>query len=275
MPLMGFGTFQLKGQECRTAVACALETGYRLIDTARIYRNEREVGEALKLSNVPRDEVFITSKVAPTEQGEEEAYKAIRTSLIELDINYIDLVLIHWPGKSKTPVHSEENIDARRASWRALIRAKKEGLVKHIGVSNFLSKHLEDPTFYGGPADNIPASVLEKLEGGEIPPEEWRCTPAVNQIECHPLLSRTELRHYCSERGIRIQAYSSLGQCDSRLMDSPALAQVCEEVEGSKCAVLLSWALQQGIAVIPRSRSPKNIRANYDAINAGLGEPLC
>lgn len=275
MPLCGFGSFQIKGEECTAAVTCALESGYRLIDTARIYRNEKEVGQALKRmeqEGVVREEVFITSKVAPTEQGEEEAYTAICTSLSELGLEYIDLVLIHWPGKSKTPVQSEKNRQARRASWRALIRAKREGLVRDIGVSNFLRRHLEDPCFYGGPEDQIPSQVLEAGGGGDVPAEEWRCSPAVNQFECHPLLSQIELREYCKRRGIQVQAYSSLGQCDPRLMDSPVLEQVCAEVGASKHAVLLAWGLQQGIAVIPRSRSPANIRANFEAMQGGLGE---
>ena len=272
LPLIGFGTYQLKGDDCVAAVCCALRVGYRLIDTARVYRNEKEVGVALKMMNeIPREEVFLTSKVAPTEQGEEAAYLAVRASLSDLDVEYIDLVLIHWPGKSKTPLRSKNNIEARQASWRALIRAKREGLVRDIGVSNFTQKHLEDPTFYGGPVDQIPTSLLDKI--CDIPPEEWRCTPAVNQFEHHPLLSRIELRNYCSKRGIKVQAYSSLGQCDPRLMDSPALVQVCTEVCASKYAVLLSWALQQGIAVIPRSRNPNNIRANFEAMSMALKEP--
>jgi diketogulonate reductase-like aldo/keto reductase len=273
MPQIGFGSFQIKGEECIEAVACALSAGYRLIDTARIYRNEKEVGSALKTmqqsGGIAREEVFITSKVPPTEHGEEEAYAAICTSLADLDVEYIDLVLIHWPGKSKTPVQSEKNAEARRASWRALIRAKREGLVRDIGVSNFLRKHLEDPYFYGGPEDQIPGEILEA--GGEIPSEDWRCTPAVNQFECHPLLSRVKLREYCKRRGIQVQAYSSLAQCDPRMMESPVLERVRSEVSATKHAVLLAWALQQGIAVIPRSRSPENIRANWAAMQ---GQPL-
>ena len=257
LPLAGFGTFQLKGEECVKAVTVALNCGYRLIDTARVYKNEKEVGEALIKSGIDRDEVFITSKIAPTEQGEEKAYKCVLSSLENLGTSYIDLMLIHWPGKSKTPVSSEMNAEARRASWKGLIRAKKEGLVKHIGVSNFLIRHLEDDCF-------------TSAEGGQ---EVSCCKPAVNQFEFHPALSRRELVEYCTSRGIAVQAYSSLGQCNPSLLEHPLLIQVMEEVPSATAqGVLLAWALQQGIGVIPRSKTPGNIQANFVAMQAALTE---
>ena len=262
MPLAGFGTYMMRGEECVNAVHCAIKVGYRLIDTARIYRNEKEIGQAMKqCPEVHREELFLTSKIAPTEQGEEEAYAAIQASIADLCVTYLDLVLIHWPGKSKTPVESEKNVAARRASWRGLIKAKKEGLVRDIGVSNFMESHLEDPCFYGPDSE----------------------TPAVNQFECHPLLTHTELREYCKRRGIHVQAYSSLAQCDARLMEHPALHFVCADLGGggdggggdddltsstltTPHSVLLKWALLQDIAVIPRSRKPENIEANWQAM---------
>ena len=257
LPLAGFGTFQLKGQDCIDSVKIALESGYRLVDTARVYRNEKEVGQGLVASGVSREEVFITSKIAPTEQGEESAYKCVVSSLENLGVSYIDLMLIHWPGKSKTPVASEANIEARRASWRGLIRARKEGLVRNIGVSNFLIKHLEDPCFSIGGGDDC-------------------CVPALNQFEFHPALARRELVEFCASKGIAVQAYSSLGQGDPRLLEHPLVLQVLEEVRGkvnpraTPQGVLLEWALRQGVGVIPRSRTRENIETNFTTMMAVL-----
>ena len=257
IPLIGFGTFHLKGQDCIDSVKIALECGYRLIDTARVYRNEKEVGQGLQASGVNREEVFITSKVAPTEQGEESAYKCVVSSLDNLGVSYIDLMLIHWPGKSKTPVESEVNIEARRASWKGLIRAKREGLVRNIGVSNFLIKHLQDPCFSSGEGDHC-------------------CVPALNQFEFHPALARRELVEFCTSKGIAVQAYSSLGQGDARLLEHPLLLQVLEEVQGkvnpgaTPQGILLEWALRQGVGVIPRSKTRENILANYSAMKTAL-----
>ena len=257
LPLVGFGTFKLKDQECIDAVRTALECGYRLIDTARVYRNEKEVGEGLRSSGVSREEVFLTTKIAPTEQGEESAYKCVLSSLESLGVSYIDLILIHWPGKSKTPVASEANKEARRASWRGLIRAKKEGLVRNIGVSNFLIKHLEDPCFS--------SSTL-----GE---DSDCCVPALNQFEFHPALSRRELVDYCTSKGIAVQAYSSLGQGDPRLLEHPLVLQVVGKIPGATPqGVLLAWALQQGVGVIPRSKTSENIQANFVSMRTALGE---
>ena len=150
--MCGLGTFKSKGEDCTAACVAALQAGYRLIDTARVYRNEAAVGAALRLAQdegqgLPREEVFLTTKIPPTEQGEEAAYAAVLSSLQQLDVKYIDLVLLHWPGKAKTPLNSPLNQQARRGSWAALIRARREGLVRDIGVSNFTQAHLEDVCF--------------------------------------------------------------------------------------------------------------------------------
>ena len=138
LPVIGFGTFGLKGDECRKAVSIALRVGYRLIDTASVYRNEEEVGIAVRESRVKRNDIFITSKISPGEQGEDLAYEAIQRSLSKLGLEYIDLMLIHWPGAKKVPPQSEKNRILRVGSWAALVRAQAEGLVIHIGVSNCL-----------------------------------------------------------------------------------------------------------------------------------------
>ncbi len=151
IPLVGLGTYQLKGDECVETVINALRLGYRLIDTARCYKNECHIGTAIKQSGIPRRDIFITSKITPAEHGEESAYERVVDTLANLQISYLDLMLIHWPGASKRLPSSTENQELRRSSWRGLIRAKHEGLVKFIGVSNFMISHLDDFVhfFYG------------------------------------------------------------------------------------------------------------------------------
>ena len=183
IPLFGMGTYQLKKDAAREAVKNAIQEGYRLIDTARIYRNEVEVGEGIRESGIAREDVFITTKIPPTEQGEEKAYQAVLSSLNNLGVSWIDLVLIHWPGSAKTALDSPANTANRQGSWNALVRLQEEGKVRLIGTSNFQIDH------------------LETLKGP---------FPAVNQVELHPFLTQEPLREYCASRGGVVQAYSSL-----------------------------------------------------------------
>lgn len=143
LPMVGLGTFQLKGEQCVIVVERALKMGYRLIDTARCYKNEKEVGLAIINSGIPRNELFITSKIAPTEQGE-NSYDCVENTLKTLGVEYVDLMLIHWPGANKRHPSSEDNKVLRRATWRGLMRSKANGLVRYIGVSNFTVEHLQD-----------------------------------------------------------------------------------------------------------------------------------
>ena len=254
LPLCGLGTFKSKGQDCTEACIAALQAGYTLIDTARVYRNEVEVGVALKQSGISRDKVFITTKIPPTEQGESAAYDAVHSSLANLGVLYIDLILIHWPGKAKTPLDSNLNAEARRGTWRALIRAKREGKVRDIGVSNFTISHLQDPCFQH-----------PKLE----PDESFCALPAVNQIECHPLCLQSELRAFCADQGIVVQAYSSLCCGDESVYNHPAmqalLASMKMDSDGlvsTPQQLLLVWGLQQRLPVIPKSKSALRISEN-------------
>eukprot|EP00605_Chrysophyceae_sp_TOSAG23-4_P000664 GSChrysophyteH1.ASY1.ANO1.746.1 assembled CDS len=254
LPLIGFGTYKLKGEQCYEAVLAALGSGYRLVDTARVYRNEVEVGRALKDSEICRESIFLTSKVPPTEQGEDAAYDAIQDSLVKLGVSYIDLMLIHWPGKSKTPLESSANADARRGSWRALIRAKREGLVRDIGVSNFSISHLDDPCFKAAPTG--PPTICS--------------LPALNQIECHPLCQQKEIRSYCAQSGIAVQAYSSLCCGNVDVLNGTMLKSAFNAANlstngfiSSPQQLLLTWALQQGLAVIPKASNAERIANNY------------
>ena len=139
IPLMGLGTYQLKKEAAENAVMWAIRAGYRLIDTARVYRNEKYIGRGIKRAGVSRKDLWITSKVPPNEQGEERAYAAVLDSLVNLETDYIDLVLIHWPGTAKIPLDSPANRESRQGTWNALVRLQAEGKVRHIGTSNFLS----------------------------------------------------------------------------------------------------------------------------------------
>ena len=199
--MCGLGTFKSKGEDCTAACVAALQAGYRLIDTARVYRNEAAVGAALRLAQegqgLPREEVFLTTKIPPTEQGEEAAYAAVLSSLQQLDVKYIDLVLLHWPGKAKTPLNSPLNQQARRGSWAALIRARREGLVRDIGVSNFTQAHLEDGGFQSPQvrancrrrarllsADPVPPHLTSPSLSPPPPSPQVRCRPRQLLLAC-------------------------------------------------------------------------------------------
>jgi diketogulonate reductase-like aldo/keto reductase len=256
MPLFGLGTYQMKGDVCTECVKTALKSGYRLIDTAVVYRNESDVGLGIKealqeIQSLRREDIFVTTKIPPTKQGEEKAYSVICESLKKLGLDYIDLVLIHWPGVSKTPLDSLSNRILRQGSWSALQRLKDEGLVRNIGVSNFNIDHLEH---LDGPA------------------------PAVNQVECHPFLPQKELHEYCTSRNILLQAYSSLGRGADDLWTHPTVLEIASRRGLSVSNVLLLWALQRGISVIPKTSKPERILSNAAVQQmltlAGEGETL-
>jgi len=263
-PKISFGTYRLRGEACVAAVQAALECGYTSIDTARCYKNEREVGVAIKsfADKKRREDLYITSKIAPGEQGYDACWQAIATSLRELDTYYLDLVLIHWPGKAKTAPTSMENKEARRGSWRALMRAKRQGLVRNIGVSNFTIDHLGDISL-----------VVEEEEDDDEEEEDGEAegrrgvkepqVPFVNQCECHPLCAQVELRAYCASKGITFQAYSSLGSGDERVTKNADFLKFSHECGLSVEQLLLLWAVRKGISVIPKSSSRERIFANF------------
>jgi len=235
MPIFGLGTWKLKdGDEAKTAVKFAIEHGYRLIDTAAAYFNERGVGQAIRESNVPREELFITTKVANYDQGYDSTLRAFEESMDKLDLDYLDLYLIHWPGKNKF-------ID----TWRAMEKLYEEGRIKAIGVCNFLEHHLERLM------DNCSVA------------------PMVNQVECHPLLTQEELHQYCKERNIQLEAYSPLMQ--GRL-NWPVINQLAEKYGKNPAQIILRWNLQRGIIPIPKSGNPKRIVENAQVFDFELSE---
>ena len=254
LPLVSFGTYKLKGIACRAAVEAALQSGYESIDTATCYNNHREVAAAIESSGIARADIFITSKIAPWEvSSSETAYEAIRQSLNELRTSYIDLMLLHWPGMSKTPVSSPQHRISRASSWKALLRAKAERLVRHIGVSNFEVQHLEQlRTDFGGGEDGV---------------------PSVNQVERHPLCPQRELLEYCLAKGIVLQAYSPLGCNDAALVSHPALLTVAAEAGVSPHAALLCFSVQESVPLVVKASSPARIADNLTSIRSARLSP--
>lgn len=233
LPAVGLGTFRAGGAEARAAVSCALQLGIRHIDTASIYKNEAPLREALSSTGLPRSEVFVTSKLSPYEMGRVRAEAAVEGILQRLGTDYVDLLLVHWPGAAKTPPASPENARLRLDTWRVLEEAYGRGRCRAIGVSNFEERHVE-----------------ELLRVAEV-------KPMVNQFEVHPRRQRRELRRLCTQHGIAVVAYASLGCGD--LLAHPAVGAVAAEVGRSPAQVLLRWALQSGCAVIPKSVQPKRL----------------
>jgi diketogulonate reductase-like aldo/keto reductase len=238
IPAIGFGTWQLSPDQAKESVLSALETGYRLIDTAKIYRNEQAVGEALKQSGVPREDIFITTKLWNSDQGFDSTLKAFDDSLGKLGLEYLDLYLIHWPG---------EGPQKRHDSWRAMEKLQKQGRVKAIGVSNFTIRHLK-----------------ELIEASDT-------IPAVNQIEFHPFIynEQKELLEFCLDRGIVFEAYSPLAQGH---LNDDLLTLIGKKHGKSSSQVMLRWAVQKGTIPLPRSSNPSHIKQNLDIFDFELSD---
>ncbi|WP_349729162.1 aldo/keto reductase [Peribacillus frigoritolerans] len=234
MPQLGFGVFKVKnGNETVESVKKAIEVGYRAIDTAAIYENEEGVGQAIRECGVPREELFITSKVWNTEQGYETTLQAFDDSLHRLGLEYLDLYLIHWPGKDKY-----------LETWRALEKLYKDGKVKSIGVSNFHVHHLE-----------------KLFANSEV-------KPVVNQIELHPLLTQVEIRDYCAKHEIKVESWSPLGR--GNLLEEPTINHIAKKHGKSSAQVLIRWHLQHDLVVIPKSITPSRIEENAEVFDFSL-----
>ncbi|NUS78376.1 MAG: aldo/keto reductase [Streptomyces sp.] len=235
IPQLGFGVFQVPDPETAAAVTSALEAGYRSIDTAAIYGNEKGVGQALAASGIARDELFVTTKLWNADQGYDATLKAFDASLAKLGLDFVDLYLIHWP----TPAR-----DLYRESWRAIEKLAGEGRVRAAGVSNFQPAHLR-----------------RLLDDSSL-------VPAVNQIELHPGLQQRELRDLHAESGIATEAWSPLAQ--GAVLSEPVLTSIAGRYGKSPAQVVLRWHLQLGNVVIPKSVTPARIRENADVFDFAL-----
>ncbi|HCT95827.1 aldo/keto reductase [Vagococcus sp.] len=234
MPRLGLGVWKAADdEEVINAVKWAIETGYRSIDTAAIYKNERGVGQGIRESGIKREELFVTSKVWNDEQGYESTLAAFEESLEKLQLDYLDLYLIHWPVAGKY-----------KDTWRALEKLYKDGRVRAIGVCNFHSHHLDD-----------------LMTDAEI-------KPMVNQVELHPLLNQKELRDYCAKHEIAIEAWSPLGQ--GHLLEDERLAAIGKKYHKTPAQVILRWDLENDIVTIPKSVNQERIAQNADIFDFEL-----
>ena len=226
IPQVGLGVWQApRGEVTQQAVLAALRAGYRHIDTARIYGNEKDVGEAVKRSGIPRSEIFVTTKLWNDDQGYDKALRAFDGSLARLGLDYVDLFLVHWPVPG-----------SRVDSWRALEKLHQDGRAKAIGVSNYMRSHLE-----------------ELLGHAKI-------KPAVDQIELHPFHQQRDVRAACAEHGIAVEAYSPLTRGER--LDHPGVVAVATRVGRTPAQVLLRWAVQHGLVVLPKSTHAERIVEN-------------
>jgi methylglyoxal/glyoxal reductase len=234
MPWFGLGVFKVQeGEEVVESVKAAIKNGYRSIDTAAVYKNEEGVGQGIRESEVPREELFITSKVWNSDQGYETTLQAYETSLEKLGLEYLDLYLIHWPGKTKY-----------KETWKALEKLYKDGRVRAIGVSNFKIHHLED--------------LMSEAE----------IKPMVNQVEFHPHLTQTELLEFCQKEGIQLEAWSPLKQ--GQLLTEPTINEIADKYGKSPAQVILRWDLQKKVVTIPKSIKEQRIIENANIFDFEL-----
>lgn len=235
IPVIGFGTWQASDEEAKQSVLWALEAGYRHIDTAAAYKNEAAVGEALKESGVPREDIFVTTKLHNKKHGYDKTKQAIEDSLSELDCGYIDLLLIHWPN----PIYSRENWKEDNAgSWKAMEVAVEAGKIKSIGVSNFHPRHLE------------PLMETAKIK------------PAVNQILLNPSEMQPDVVEYNKEHNILSEAYSPLGT--GKIFDIDELKELAEKYDKTIAQLVLKWSLQHGFLPLPKTVTKERVWENAD-----------
>ena len=237
IPQLGFGVFQIKPEDTVRAVSNALEIGYRHIDTAEMYGNEKEVGEAVRNSGLDRGDIFVTSKLNNSFHDPQDARQAFETTLSELGFDYVDLFLIHWPLPT---LYNGDYV----STWKTLEEFHRDGRARSIGVSNFQPEH------------------LEKLAA------ETDTVPVVNQIEVHPYFTNDAVRGYGQEHGIVTEAWSPIAQ--GAVLDDPTIAQVAEKVGKSPAQTVLRWHIQRGDIVFPKSVTPSRMKENFELFDFEL-----
>ncbi|KAF5270350.1 hypothetical protein FQR65_LT05538 [Abscondita terminalis] len=243
IPSIGLGTYLIKGRRCKDIINEALSLGYRAFDTAAMYDNECDLGNALKellpKHNLQRKDIFITTKLYPSDHGARTT-GAIKTSLKNLQLDYIDLYLIHWPGVYGVSHNSKDNLRLRTESWEAMVKAQEQLLIKDIGVSNYTVTHLKQ--------------LLDNCYGVK---------PVINQVEWHPSCHQPELKDFCDKENIILQAYMPLGgNGNSRLLQHRIIRGVSERLNKTPAQVLLRWCLQQNVAIIPKASSREHLKEN-------------
>jgi diketogulonate reductase-like aldo/keto reductase len=237
IPQLGFGVFQVPPEDTAEVTTRALQVGYRHIDTASAYENEAGVGQALRAAGLERDEVFVTTKCFNTQQGHEQAWNAIKRSLDRLELDFVDLYLIHWPVPSQGLFVE---------TWKAFVEMQEQGLARSIGVSNFQPAHLHQ--------------IIEATG----------VTPVVNQVELHPHLQQPGLRHEHEELGIVTEAWSPLAQGD--VLDEPVIVEIAEAQDRTPGQVVLRWHIQLGNVVFPKSVTQERIEENFRVFDFHLSD---
>ncbi len=233
MPLLGLGVYEMYNTEAEEAVLAALEIGYRLIDTAAMYNNETEIGNAIRRSGLPRNEIFVTTKVGNPDHGYDSTLRAFDTSLQKLNMEYVDLYLVHWPVKGK-----------RKDTWLALEKLYAEKRIKAIGVANYLIPFLKELETY--------AFVI----------------PMLNQVEFTPWLFQKNLLDYCAAKKIQLQSYSPITR--GKKFDDPKLLQLCEKYSKSPAQIILRWNIEHGVSTIPKSSNKERLKNNFDTLGFTL-----
>jgi diketogulonate reductase-like aldo/keto reductase len=235
MPLLGLGTWDMYGKETEQATLNALEIGYRLLDTATLYRNEKEIGNAVRKSGIPRDKIFVTTKVPNTQQGYDSTLKAFDASMKALNIGYIDLYLVHWPIKGK-----------RKDTWKALEYLYNNKQVKAIGVANYLMPFLKELETY--------SSIV----------------PVVNQVEFSPWLYLKDELQYCVQHNIQLQSYSPLTR--RRKFNDERLQKLCTKYNKTPAQIILRWNIEHGISTVPKSSDKTRLKENFDIFDFTLAK---
>jgi diketogulonate reductase-like aldo/keto reductase len=244
IPIVGFGTHQLRGDDSYAPTLAALKAGYRHVDTASVYGNEEAVGRAIRDSGIPRSEIFLTTKLSAREHGFEKALKAYETSCQKLGVDYVDLYLVHYPGDDTLPSTDKSQPALRRESWRALEKLYQEGKAKSIGVSNYMVNHLEDMWTYA------------------------KVRPCVNQCEYHPKLLQGNLVEYCAKQGIVFEAYALVGQ--GHLLKEEIVLSISKAHEKTPAQVLFRWGLQKKTVILSRTAHESRIKENAEIFDFDL-----